>query len=83
MIEIKDLLQRFEKILGHEVVKIGLIQDVIKNLVGIDVTKDHIKIKGTTLVLNIKPIYKNEILLKKSAIFQSLKEQGLRIEEMR
>ncbi|HEY4477673.1 MAG TPA: hypothetical protein VJB09_00150 [Candidatus Paceibacterota bacterium] len=83
MIEIKDLLQRFEKILGHEVVKIGLIQDVIKNLVGIDVTKDHIKIKGTTLVLNIKPIYKNEILLKKSAILQSLKEQGLRIEEMR
>jgi len=83
MIEIKDLLQRFEKILGHEVVKIGLIQNIIKNLAGIDISKNNIKIKSTTLILNIKPIYKNEILLKKDLILLNLQDQGLKIEEIR
>ncbi|MBP6865998.1 MAG: hypothetical protein KBC12_00430 [Candidatus Pacebacteria bacterium] len=83
MIEIKDLLSRFEKILGHEVVKIGLIQDTIKDFVGIDIAKDNIKIKSTTLVLNIKPIYKNEILLKKDLILESFEKHGLKIKEIR
>ena len=33
-----------------------------------------IKIKNSTVYLNIKPIYKNEILLKKDKIFLKLKE---------
>lgn len=83
MIEIKELLYRFEKILGHEVVKIGLVQNTIKNLTNINLKKEDIKVKGLVLVLNTKPIYKNEVLLKKDLIIKTLEEEGLKINEIR
>ena len=74
MIEIKDLLARFSNILLKEEVKIESIQKVIKEVVGVEVSKEAVKIKGDTVHLNIKPIYKGEILIKQGEISKRLEE---------
>ncbi len=83
MIEIKDLLHRFEKILGRETVNIGLVQDVIKKFSKIEIPKDAVRLKGVLIILNIKPIFKNEVLLKKDLILTELRNLGLKVEDIR
>ena len=75
MIEIKDLLARFNKILSNVEFKKHIIKEVLFNVVGIDIKTDDIKIKNNIVYLNIKPLYKNEIFLKKEKIFEKLKEK--------
>jgi hypothetical protein len=74
MIEIKDLLLKFNNLLFSEEVKKNSIIDILNQVVGIQVRPEDIKIKNNIIYLNIKPIYKNEILLKKDKIFLKLKE---------
>lgn len=69
MIEIKDLLLKFNNLLFSEEVKKNSIIDILNQVVGIQVKPEDIKIKNNIIYLNIKPIYKNEILLKKDEIF--------------
>lgn len=68
MIEIKDILLRFDNILKNEDSKILLIVEAIQKIINIKIKKKDIKINNDILYLNIKPIYKNEILLKKNEI---------------
>jgi len=75
MIEIKDLLLKFSKLLLSEEVKKDSIINVLNQVVGIQVKPEDIKIKNNIIYLNIKPIYKNEILLKKDEIFLKLQEK--------
>lgn len=74
MIEIKDLLLRFQNILLSEEVKKNSIRDIIYQVTGIDIKSEDINIKNSTVYLNIKPIYKNEIFLKRDKIFAKLSE---------
>ena len=74
MIEIKDLLNRFREILLGEEDKKEAIRKILSSVLGIEIKPEDIKIKNGTLYLNIKPIYKNEILLKETEIFSKLKE---------
>ena len=74
MIELKDLLGRFGKILETGEGSKRLVVEVIKDDTGILIESEKIKIKNGTIFLNIKPIYKNEIFLKKEKIFSKLKE---------
>ncbi|MDR3519769.1 MAG: hypothetical protein P4L63_02700 [Candidatus Pacebacteria bacterium] len=74
MIEIKDLLGKFSKLLVSGEVKKGAIRDVLQKTIGIDIKSEDIKIKNNTIYLNIRPIYKNEIFLKQEKIFLALKE---------
>jgi hypothetical protein len=74
MIEIKDLLSRFSNILLKEEVKIQSIKKVIEEVVGVQVPKENIKIKGDTVHLDLKPIYKGEILIKREEISKKLEE---------
>ena len=62
MIEIKDLLLKFNNLLVSEEVKKNSILNILKEVVGIQIKPEDIKIKNNTIYLNIKPIYKNEIL---------------------
>lgn len=75
MIEIKDLLSRYEKILNSKESGVESVRRVISSVLGFPLNKEDIKIKDGTVYLNIKPIYKNEILLKKEFILSSLKEE--------
>ncbi len=74
MIEIKDLLSRFSDLLLSEETKKTYVQDVFEQTIGIDIKSEDIKIKNNVIYLDIKPIYKNEIFLKKDKIFLALKE---------
>ena len=74
MIEIKDLLLRFGDILLSEEIKKEAVRNVISKTIRMPIKKEDIKIKNGTIYLNIKPIYKNEIFLKRDKIFSLLKE---------
>ncbi len=74
MIEIKDLLLRFNNLLLSEEIKKASIAEVLKQTVGLHIEPGDIKIKNNIIYLNIKPIYKNEILLKEEEIFLKLKK---------
>jgi len=73
MIEIKDLLLKFDHLLLSEEIKINSIRKIIHQVVGIEIKKEDIKIKGNTIYLNIKPLYKNEIFIHKKEISDLLK----------
>lgn len=75
MIEIKDLLSRFSKILSSGEVKKQILKEVLLEVVGLEVDSQKIKIKNNIVYLDIKPIYKNEIFLKKEKIFAKLQEK--------
>lgn len=74
MIEIKDLLASFNNILISEEAKKTLIIDIIKEITSISIRSQDIKIKNGTIYLNIKPVYKNELFIKKEEIFSKLKD---------
>ncbi len=76
MIEIKDLLARWSHILLSGESKKETIRGIISSVIGINIDSNSIKITNNTVYLDIKPIYKSEILLKRSKI-DSLIEQAL------
>jgi hypothetical protein len=74
MLEIKDLLSRFNNILISEEGKKETIRKIISEVIGVEIKSEDIKIKNGTIYLNIKPIYKNEIFIKQEQIFLKLQE---------
>lgn len=74
MIEIKDLLTRFNNILLSEGGKKDVVRRIISEVIKTEISSENIEIKNNTLYLNIKPIYKNEIFLKRDQIFSKLEE---------
>ena len=74
MIEIKDLLARFQNILLSGEGKKEVVRKVISEIIKIEIGSEEVEIKNNIIYLNIKPIYKNEILLKQDQIFLKLKE---------
>lgn len=74
MIEIKDLLDKWSGVLLSHEFKIKSISSVLEQIIGIKIKPEDIKIKNNTIYLNIKPIYKNEIFLKKEQIISLLEE---------
>ena len=74
MIEIKDLLSRFNNILLDEEGKKESVRKVISEVIGVEINSEDVKIKSGTVFLNLKPIYKNEIFMKQEKIFEKLKE---------
>jgi len=61
MIEIKDLLLKFNNFLLSEEVKKESIRKIISEIIKTQIKTEDIKIKNNTIYLNIKPTYKNEI----------------------
>ena len=74
MIELKDLLSRFNNILLSEEGKKETIRKIISEVIKVEIKSGDIKIKNGIIYLNIKPIYKNEIFLKQEQIFLKLQE---------
>ena len=74
MIEIRDLLSRFNNILLSEERKKETIRKIISEVIKTEINSENIKIKNNVIYLNIKPIYKNEIFLKQNLIFSKLQE---------
>lgn len=74
MIELGQLLGKFEKLLSEGELGKEAIQKALKDATGLDIAKDRISIRNGTVYLDIKPLYKNEVLLKKEQILTKLKK---------
>lgn len=74
VVEIKDLLVRFNNFLLKSEGKNIFIQEAIREATGIIIENKDIQIKNNTIYLNIKSIYKNKIFINKEKIFLKLKE---------
>ena len=74
MIEIKDLLIRFQNILLSEGGKKDIVRKEISEVIKTEISSEDIEIKNNIIYLNIKPIYKNEIFLRREQIFSKLEE---------
>jgi hypothetical protein len=74
MIEIKDLLSKFRDILLSEEVKKESVRDIISKIIRTPIQIKDVKIKNSTVYLNIKPIYKSEIFLKRDEILDELEK---------
>lgn len=74
MIEIKDLLARWSDVLLSGEAKKETVRGIISTVIGVKIDSQDIKLKNNTVYLNIKPIYKSEIFLKKSKIDALLEE---------
>ena len=74
MIEIKDLLLNLKNTLLAEGYRKEEIRRIISEQIKIQIETKDIERKNGIIYLNIKPIYKNEIFLKKEQIFSELKK---------
>jgi len=74
MIEIKDLLSGLSDMLFKQEGKTEILRKTIGSVIGVEIKPEDLKIKNHTIYLNIKPIYKNEILLKQEEIFLKLED---------
>lgn len=74
MIELKDLLSRFNQVLLSKEGNKESIRSIISETIKVKINSEDIQIKNGTIYLNIKPIYKNEIFLKQDKIISKLKE---------
>lgn len=74
MIEIKDLLARWNNVLLSGESKKETIRGIISSVIGVNIDSNNIKIANNTVYLDIKPIYKSEILLKREKIDSLLEE---------
>jgi hypothetical protein len=68
MIEIKDLLTRYNNSLISSEFQKEAIQKGVASVIGVDIKTEDIEIKNNIIYLNLKPIYKNEIFIKKEKI---------------
>lgn len=75
MIEIKDLLLRFDNILISQEVQKNTIASVLNEIISLKIKPENIQIKKNIIYLDIKPIYKNEIFFKKDLIFAELEKK--------
>jgi hypothetical protein len=74
MIELKDLLLRFDKILLSEGAKKETLINILRETTGLKIESKDVKIQNGTVYLSIKPIYKSEIFLKREKISEKLEE---------
>ncbi len=74
MIEIKDLLVRFNNLLLGEESKAEAVRSAISETIKTTINPKDIKVRNNVIYLNIKPIYKSEIFLKKEEILSKLEK---------
>lgn len=74
MIEVKDLISSLRNVLFKEEYRKTKISSIIENITSIKIKTEDIEIKNSVIFLNIKPIFKNEIFLKKEKILSNLKD---------
>ncbi|MBP6060402.1 MAG: hypothetical protein KA515_00135 [Candidatus Pacebacteria bacterium] len=68
MIELRDLLSKWNNSLFSKEYQKEAIREAILSVVGVRIKNEDIEVKNNIIYLNIKPIYKNEILIKKDKI---------------
>lgn len=75
MIEIKDLLAKWSNLLVSGEGSKNALREILNEVLNTSIDSNDIGLKDGTMYLNIKPIYKSEILLKRDLIDRKLKER--------
>jgi len=75
MFNINSFLERFKKITPPEYDVRKNISDIVKNKINIEVPINHIVFRNNIIYIKTKPIYKNEIFLKKELILNDFKNK--------
>lgn len=73
MQDIKDLLSSFKEVLLGEENRKEKIISIIESITKIKIKSTDFEIKNSIIFLNIKPVFKNEIFLKKELILKEIK----------
>lgn len=74
MIKIKDLLEKVNNLMIAGELRKTLAHEVLAKNFNFEIKKEEIEIKNGALFLNIKPIYKNEVFLRKDKVLADLRE---------
>ena len=72
MIEIKDLLGRWASLLTTGEASKTVLREILSDVLKTEIKSEDIKVKNGTLFLNIKPIYKSQVMIKREEIFMKL-----------
>ena len=75
MNKIKDLLEKWRAVLSSGRAQTDAVREAVFEVVKIELKPEEVEIKNNIIFFKIKPIYKNEIFLKKDLIFLELKEK--------
>ena len=74
MIELKDLLGRFDNVLRSGSIARVAVHQAVLEATGIAIPEENIEIKGSSVYLKIKPLYKAEIYLKQEKILSCIEK---------
>jgi len=77
MFNISNFLEKFLKLDKDNHLKTALILETFKKVVGLELTKDNIEIRGDNIKLKVSPVFRNEIFMHKSQIEDALKDQKI------
>jgi len=83
MDRLNGLLARYQKLFKDKQLAAGLIVAAIKKQTGLVIASEEIRLKEGILFFKTKPKYKLEIILKKKKILDRLKEQGIKIFDLK
>ncbi|MDD5152535.1 MAG: hypothetical protein PHS95_00835 [Candidatus Pacebacteria bacterium] len=73
MLRLTELLGRFSRLTNTEKAKKELIGAEIAKIVGVSVEPENISFSKNTIFLNVPPVVRTEILLKKQEILEKIK----------
>lgn len=76
---IDAFLDKFKKAIGFSGLEKEIVLDLIKKEFGISLEKEDVRIFKKIIYLNISPVFKNEILIRKDKILKSLKEKNISV----
>ena len=71
---IESFLEKFKKLLKYDREIKKIIIEVVKNIIGVEVKEEDIKIQNKILYIKANPYIKNEIFIKKDLILERLKK---------
>lgn len=77
MAEIKDFLEKFNKILKSDETEKDIIIKVFKKVIDVEIQKGDVSFKKDNLIIKSDSYLKAEIKLNKDRILKEIKKQGI------
>lgn len=73
---LEQFLEKFKSFLTARGASKKTVIGAIKNITGIELSENEIEIKNGAVALYVRPLIKNEIFMRKSAILKELEQVG-------
>jgi len=75
MFNIENFLKRFELLTPPNDAIRGAVREIIEKEIGVSIEKKNISVKNNIIYIKTKPLYKNEIFIKKQYILKELEKK--------